>query len=81
MKLIALEGTCPVALGAPKGMDDEFTPIDSDGAQLIISVAMKGEARPLYICCQGSLTDVASALLLKPEIADDTGRFLCEVED
>lgn len=70
LDLMDLSGTVPVALGAPKALDDEFTPIDSEGAQLIINEAMKDEKRPLYLCCQGSLTDVASALLMKPEIAD-----------
>lgn len=70
MDLMDLAGKYPVALGAPTAMADEQTPIDSDGARLIINEAMKDEPQPLYIACQGSLTDIASALLLKPEIAD-----------
>lgn len=70
LKLMGLEGKYPVYLGAPRAMRDEQTPIDSAGAQFIIEEAMREDERPLYVACQGSLTDVASALLLKPEIAE-----------
>ena len=51
-------------------MKDEQTPAVSDGAKLIAEEAMKDDPHPLFIACQGALTDVASALLMKPEIAD-----------
>lgn len=56
--------------GAEHALSDE-TPINSEGVELIINEAMKAEAEhPLYITCLGPLTDVASALLLCPEIVD-----------
>ena len=55
---------------APRALEDENTPIDSEGARFIIEEAMKEDKRPLYIACQGAITDVASALLMKPEIAE-----------
>lgn len=70
LKLMNLEGKYPVLLGAAKGLVDEHTPIDSNGARFIIEEAMKEDKRPLYVACQGAVTDVASALLMKPEIAD-----------
>lgn len=70
MDLMGLKDQYPVKLGAPRGLEDEKTPIDSEGARLIIEEAMKDDKRPLYIACQGAVTDVASALLMKPEIAD-----------
>lgn len=70
MDLMELKDQYPVKLGAPRGLEDEKTPIDSEGARLIIEEAMKDDKRPLYIACQGAVTDVASALLMKPEIAD-----------
>lgn len=70
MDLMGLKDQYPVKLGAPRGLEDEKTPIDSEGVRLIIEEAMKDDKRPLYIACQGAVTDVASALLMKPEIAD-----------
>lgn len=70
MELMGVKDRYPVRLGAPRGLEDEHTPIDSEGARLIIEEAMREDDRPLYIACQGAVTDVASALLLKPEIAE-----------
>ena len=70
MDLMGLKDQYPVKLGAPRALEDEKTPIDSDGARFIIEEAMKDDDRPLYIACQGAVTDVASALLMKPEIAE-----------
>ena len=70
MSLMGVEGEYPVYLGAPKALEDEHTPIDSEGARFIIREAMRQDSRPLYIACQGAVTDVASALLMKPEIAE-----------
>lgn len=69
MDLMGVKDQYPVKMGAPRALEDEHTPIDSEGAQLIIEEAMKDDDRPLYIACQGAVTDVASALLMKPEIA------------
>ena len=70
MDLMGLKDQYPVKLGAPRALEDEHTPIDSEGARFIIEEAMKEDKRPLYIACQGAITDVASALLMKPEIAE-----------
>lgn len=70
MGLMGLDGRYPVLLGAAYQMPDEHTPMDSEGARFIIEEAMKEDGRPLYIACQGAVTDVASALLMKPEIAE-----------
>lgn len=69
LKLMELEGKYPVLMGASKGMTDESTPVDSEGARFIIEEAMKEDDRSLYVACQGAVTDVASALLMQPEIA------------
>lgn len=55
--------------GAPHALPDAKTPVDSQGAQLIIREAMKDDPRPLFITFLGPLTDMASALLLEPKIA------------
>ena len=53
----------------PGGSRDQSTPIDSDGAQLIIAESkLAGAGDPLYVAFLGPLTDMASAILLDPEI-------------
>ena len=59
----------PSYLGAQVPMKDEQTPVDSEGARFIIEEAMRDDPHPLYIACQGAVTDLASALLLEPKIA------------
>ena len=70
LDLMDLQGVCPVCKGSEFPMKDEQTPAVSEGAKLILEEAMKDDSHPLFIACQGALTDVASALLMKPEIAD-----------
>ena len=68
LKLMKLENDVRVEKGAVCAMPDEKTPVDSPGARLIIEEAMKDDERPLYVAFYGPLTDMASALLLEPEI-------------
>lgn len=58
-----------VANGAPHAIPDATTPVDSDGARLIIKAAHT--PGPLFVIFLGPLTDMASALLLDPTIADN----------
>lgn len=46
----------------------------SDGVELIIREAGKEDDRPLFVLCQGAITNVAAALVRCPEIA---GKFVC----
>ncbi len=59
----------PVFHGAEAALESELIPAESEGARLIIEEAMKEDERPLYIAFLGPLTDMASALLMQPEIA------------
>lgn len=56
--------------GAPHGLPDENTPVDSEGARFIIEEAMKESEYPLFVVGIGCATDIASALLLEPAIAE-----------
>ena len=69
LNLMGLSGEYPVLHGAARALADTATPIPSEGADFIIQEAMRDDDRPLYIACQGAITDVASALLMRPEIA------------
>ena len=57
--------------GSDRYLPDENTPVDSEAARDLIERAMNytGEA-PLYVLAIGAITNVASALLMKPEIAE-----------
>jgi inosine-uridine nucleoside N-ribohydrolase len=56
--------------GADGPLLDTKTPIVSEGARLIIKEAMSDDPRPLFVTFMGPLTDMASAYLLEPRIAD-----------
>ncbi|CAK4836554.1 unnamed protein product [Aphanomyces euteiches] len=56
--------------GAEFAIVDEKTPSMSEGAELIISEAMSDDPAPLYVIFLGPVTDLASAYLKEPAIAD-----------
>ena len=70
-KVLSLMGREDVTVlhGAVGALETEHIPVESEGARFIIEEAMKEDERPLYIAFLGPLTDMASALLMKPEIA------------
>ncbi len=71
LNLMKLDGQVVVANGAATGIADEETPLDSPGAQLIIEESkLASTDDPLYVAFLGPLTDMASAILLDPEIVD-----------
>lgn len=56
--------------GAKHAMTDTKTPVESEGARFIIEEAMKEDSRPLFLCGQGACTNIASAYLMEPRIAE-----------
>ncbi len=71
LNLMKLDGQVVVANGAATGIANEETPLDSPGAQLIIEESkIASTDDPLYVAFLGPLTDMASAILLDPEIID-----------
>lgn len=62
--------------GAPHALPDDATPVPSPGAQLIIDEALRDDPRPLHVTFYGPLTDMASALLLEPRIAERNVRVV-----
>jgi purine nucleosidase len=69
LRLMGLEGKVRVADGAAAAIPDATTPAPSEGAELIIAQALKDDPRPLHVAFLGPLTDMASAILMAPEIA------------
>lgn len=69
LRLSKLE--CPVYRGSDRYLPDEQTPVASDAAKHLTELAMRySPEKPLYVVAIGAITNVASALLMKPEIAD-----------
>jgi inosine-uridine nucleoside N-ribohydrolase len=69
LDLMDLTGKVTVANGAAEAITDAQTAQDSPGAQLIIEESrLASEQDPLYVAFLGPLTDMASAILLDPEI-------------
>ena len=60
----------PVYLGSDSTMTDYIKPLDSEGARIIVTEAMRDDKRPLYILCGAGLTNIASAYLMEPKIAE-----------
>ena len=71
-KLLALLGeTRPVFAGSRTYLPDEQTPVASPAAEDLCRRAMDySPEKPLFVVCLGAITNVASALLMQPEIAD-----------
>ena len=71
-KLLALMGKeCPTYRGSRTYLPDEATPVDSPAARDLIARAMAySPEQPLYVVAIGAITNVASALLMEPAIAE-----------
>ena len=71
LEKMGLAGEYTVVKGSELPMVDEKTPQISDGAKFIIEQALRDDdERPLFISCLGSITDLASAILMEPGICD-----------
>lgn len=70
LDLMGLSGKYPVYLGSNVAIGEDGKPIKTEAAKFIIEEAMKDDDRPLYIGCQGSITDLACAILMEPRICE-----------
>jgi hypothetical protein len=60
-----------VKRGSVKYLPSETEPVDSEAARDLAELAMKYSAdKPLYVIAIGAITNIASAILMKPEIID-----------
>ena len=57
--------------GAPEYLSDFDAPIESESTRFIIEQARKRDEGPVYILAMAALTNIASALLLAPDIIDN----------
>ncbi|MBP7902155.1 MAG: nucleoside hydrolase [Spirochaetes bacterium] len=64
-----LSGNFNLLKGSNEPMKDTKTPVLSEGAEFIAKEALRNDSDlPLFILCGASLTDLASACLINPEI-------------
>jgi len=73
MKLLGLmnRNDVPVFKGSENYLPDEKTPVISDAANHLAKLAMNYSSdNPLYVIAIGAITNVASAILINPEIID-----------
>jgi purine nucleosidase len=71
LRLMGMENQVPVHEGAPRALDDDRRPIPSAASAALIEEALREDADlPLFLVCGAGLTDLASALLLEPRIAE-----------
>ena len=70
LRLMSLSRSVPVYAGSNVKLADRTTPQPSDGARALIAQATRTDTTlPLYVTVGGNLTDVASAYLMRPDIA------------
>lgn len=60
----------PALRGSSAPLKNEEDAPESEGVDFLIAEALRDDPRPLYVTCQGALTDVAAALNRCPEIAE-----------
>jgi purine nucleosidase len=70
LKLLDCENDFPVLRGSQNFMTQQNTPVESAAAEFIIDQALEHGKRgePLYIVAIAAITNVASAILINPEI-------------
>lgn len=61
----------PVLAGSNTAMVNDSTPVKNEAVNVIIREAMRTDTKlPLYVVCGAGLTEIASAVLTNPQIAD-----------
>lgn len=71
LELMGMKGQIKVVPGAEEGLKSTETPLESEGARIIIAEARNCTPdNPLYVLCGASLTNVACAHLIDPSIDD-----------
>jgi purine nucleosidase len=68
--VMGMTGRVPVLTGSEVALADCRTPRRTAAAESIVAEAMREDTRPLYYAAGAGLTDLASAWLIEPRIAD-----------
>lgn len=71
LQLMGQTDACPVYRGSEAWLPDEATPVLSEAARDLCRRAMEySPEEPLYVIAIGAITNIASAILICPEILD-----------
>lgn len=71
LEVMGMKGKVAVHAGAEGRMEQDAAPLRSAAAEFIVKEAMRDDVKtPLYLACGAGLTDVASAWLMEPRIAE-----------
>src|SRR4051812_6746530 len=71
MQALDINRNIPVIAGSNTAMLNDSTPVHSEAVNFIIKEALRTDTKlPLYILCGAGLTEIASAVLTDPRIAD-----------
>jgi purine nucleosidase len=70
MERLGMAGAAPAYRGSAAFLPADGRPVDSPAARDLIARAMAPRSAPLYVAAIGAITNVTSALLLEPAIAD-----------
>jgi inosine-uridine nucleoside N-ribohydrolase len=71
IKIMNMDGVVPVIAGSNTAMPNDSTPVKSEAVNFIIHEAMRTDTKaPLFVVCGAGLTEIASAVLTRPEIAE-----------
>ncbi|WP_460975692.1 nucleoside hydrolase [Spirosoma knui] len=71
MQVMNVGSTIPVLAGSNTAMVNDSTPVRNEAVNFIIREALRTDTKlPLYVVCGAGLTEIASAVLTNPQIAD-----------
>jgi len=70
LQVMQLKECVPVRRGAAVSLASATEPVASEGADLIIREAHRRDSKPLFVVVLGPMTDLASAYLKDPQLAE-----------
>jgi purine nucleosidase len=69
LDLMDMKTVVPVFKGGHSALVNEKTPQISEGAEFMVTEALRADPRRLFVVCQGAITNLASACLMNTTIA------------
>lgn len=70
IQLMGVKSAIPVLAGSNKALPNDSTPIRNEAVDLILREAARTDTKqPLYVLCGAGLTEIASAMLVNPQLA------------
>ncbi|MEA5428515.1 nucleoside hydrolase [Arcicella lustrica] len=71
LQVMAVKNNIPVFAGSNTAMLNDSTPVKDEAVNFIIKEALRTDTKlPLYVLCGAGLTEIASAVLTNPQIAN-----------